>query len=134
VSTITTDPATAVVALYDAFARRDLPAALACLADDIEWQEALGGPWGGLYDGRDAVVQSVFAPSLERVPDLVVTPEQVATSGDTVFVVHRYTGTVAATGAQLNLVGAGVWDVRDGRIARYRQFVDTVVFRAVVSE
>jgi uncharacterized protein len=131
--TITRDEAAAVVLpLYDAFARRDVPAGLACMADDIAWHEAAGLPWGGLQVGPAAVAEGVFAPALERVPDLAVTPQDVVTSGDTVIVVQRYTGTVAATGAELDVVGVGVWDVRDGRIARYRQFVDTVLFRAAI--
>lgn len=129
--TTASDPATAaVMALYDAFARRDVRAALACLADDIEWYEASGLPWGGLAAGPSAVAETVFAPALELFPDLTVTPEEIAISGDTVIVVHRYTGTGRASGAILNLLGVGIWDVRDGSISRYRQFVDTMAFRA----
>ena len=124
----------AVLPLYDAFARRDTPAAIACMADDIEWQEAPGLPWGGYRVGPEAVVGGVFAPALERIPDLMITPEEVIASEDSVAVVQRYAGTVAATGASLNLVGVGVFDVRDGLIARYRQFVDTVCFRAVIAD
>jgi ketosteroid isomerase-like protein len=40
--TITQDETTHVVlSLYDAFSRRDLPAA-ACLADDVDWNECTG--------------------------------------------------------------------------------------------
>jgi uncharacterized protein len=129
--TTASDPATgAVIPLYDAFARRDMPAALACLADDIAWHEAAGLPWGGFAASPSAVVESVFAPALEFFPDLTVTPEEIVTSGDTVIVVHRYTGTGKATGAILNLLGVGIWNVRDGIISRYREFVDTMAFRA----
>jgi ketosteroid isomerase-like protein len=124
----------AVLQLYDAFARRDLPAGLACMTDDIQWHEADGLPWGGLRVGPEAVTEGVFAPSLALIPDLAVTPEHVVTSGDTVIVMHRYTGTVAATGAKLDLAGIGVWDVRDGRISRYWQFVDTVLFREALGD
>lgn len=131
--TTASDPATAaVMPLYDAFARRDVPAALACLADDIEWHEAAGLPWGGFAAGPSRVAETVFAPALELFPDLTVTPEEIVTSGDTVIVVHRYTGTGEATGAILNVLGVGIWDVRDGCIWRYRQFVDTMSFRAAI--
>jgi len=123
---------TAIVqSLYDAFARGDLPGALGCMADDIEWHESVGLPWGGLQHGPDAVAGNVFAPSIDLIPDLAVTPEQIVAAGDTVAVVHRYTGT-GSTGEKLDLLGAGVWEVRDGKIARYRQFVDTVKFREVI--
>jgi ketosteroid isomerase-like protein len=38
-----------------------------------------------------------------------------------------------ATGKQLDLPVVHVWDVRDGRIARFRQFEDTAKFREVVA-
>lgn len=120
-----------VRSVYEGFARRDVPGTLAVLADDIEWHEADGLPWGGLQRGPAAVAERVFGPALELVPDLEVTPEQVFASDATVSVVQRYTGT-ARTGRSLDLVGVGVWDVDGDRVVRYRQFVDTVRFRDVV--
>jgi ketosteroid isomerase-like protein len=119
--------------VYDAFATRDVPAALDALADDIEWHESTGLPWGGLQRSPSAVVENVFAPALELVPDLAVTPEQFVVSGDTVAVAHRYTGNAKATGKPLDLLGVGLWEVRDGKVVRYRQFVDTVRFREALS-
>jgi hypothetical protein len=118
--------------VYDGFARRDLPGTLAVLADDIEWFEATGLPWGGLQRGPAAVAENIFAPALELVPDLAVTPEEIVASDGTIAVVQRYTGT-ATTGRTLDLVGVGVWDVREEKIVRYRQFVDTVEFREAVA-
>jgi ketosteroid isomerase-like protein len=120
-----------VLGVYDGFARRDLPGTLAVLADDIEWHEADGLPWGGTQHGPTAVAENVFAPALQLVPDLAVTPERVVASDDAIAVVHRYTGT-ATSGKTVNLLGVGVWDVRDGKVASYRQFVDTVMFAEAV--
>jgi ketosteroid isomerase-like protein len=132
--TVTPDQAVAaVLPLYEAFTRRDMPAALACMADDIEWHESGGLPWGGLEFGPAAVAKGIFTPALARVPDLTITPEEIVSSGDTVMVIHRYQGTAAATGGALDLLGVGVWTVRDGLIARYRQFVDTVRFRVAIA-
>ena len=121
-----------VLGVYDGFARRDLPGTLAVLADDIEWHESDGLPWGGTQRGPAAVAENVFAPALELVPDLAVTPERIVASDDGIAVVHRYTGT-ATSGRRLDLLGIGVWDVRDGKVAGYRQFVDTVKFAEVVT-
>lgn len=122
-----------VKSVYEGFARRDLPGTLAALADGIEWHESDGLPWGGLQRGPAAVAENVFAPALELVPDLAVTPEQFVASDGAVAVVQRYTGTARATGRKLDLPGVGVWDVDDGKIVRYRQFVDTLKFREVVT-
>ncbi len=108
------------------------PAVLAAMADDIEWHEAEGMPYGGVYRGGDAVAQNVFGPLTTDIPDFAVTPIELIPSGDTVAVVARYTGTGKSTGKELDLEVVHVWDVRDGKVARFRQFADTVKFLEVV--
>jgi ketosteroid isomerase-like protein len=46
--------------------------------------------------------------------------------------VVRYTGTGKSTGKELDLPVVHVWDVRDGKLARFRQFMDTARFLEVV--
>lgn len=121
-----------VTSFYDSFTRRDREAGLALMADDIEWHECEGLPWGGTQHGPVAVVQNVFSPSLKLIDDFQVTPERVVESDGTVAVIHRYTGTGKATGAKLDILGAGFWEVRDGKIVSYWQFVDTAKFLEVV--
>ncbi len=118
--------------VYDAFGRGDLPGVLGAMADDVEWHEAEGMPYGGVYHGGEAVVQNVFGPVTRDIPDFAVTPEEFIASGDAVAVVARYTGTGKATGKQLDLSVVHVWDIRDGKIARFRQFADTAKFLEVV--
>ena len=122
----------AVKSLYEAFGRGDVPAVLGAMAADIEWHEAEGMPYGGVHHGPEEVAQNVFGPQIEDIPDFAVTPEEFITSGDTVAVVARYTGTGKATGKALNLQVVHVWDVRDGKIARFRQFADTAKYLEVV--
>ena len=117
---------------YEAFGRGDVPAVLGGMADDIEWYEADGMPYGGLHQGPEAVAQKVFGPITEDVADFAVTPEEFIASGDTVAAVVRYTGTGKATGGALNLPAVHVWDVRDGKLARFRQFIDTAKYLEVV--
>jgi uncharacterized protein len=118
--------------VYEAFARGDVPGVLGLFADDIEWYEAEGMPYGGLHRGPDAVAQNVFGPITEDVEGFAVTPEEFITSGDAVAVVARYTGTGKETGKRLDQTGVHVWDIRAGKVARFRQFMDTVKFAEVV--
>jgi ketosteroid isomerase-like protein len=118
--------------LYEAFGRGDVSAVLGAMAADIEWHEAEGMPYGGVYHGPDEVAEKVFGPQIEDIPDFAVAPEEFIPSGDTVAVVARYTGTGKATGKALNLQVVHVWDVRDGKIARFRQFADTAKYLEVV--
>jgi ketosteroid isomerase-like protein len=118
--------------LYGAFAQGDVPAVLGAFSADIEWYEAEGMPYGGLHRGPEAVAQKVFGPLAEDVEGFAVTPEELIASGDTVAAVVRYTGTGKETGKALDLPVVHVWDVQDGKIARFRQFIDTVNFAKVV--
>jgi ketosteroid isomerase-like protein len=117
---------------YEAFGRGDVPAVLGAMAEDIEWYEAEGMPYGGLHRGPDAVAQRVFAPLIADIPDFAVRAEEFVHSGDTVVAVVRYTGSGKETGKHLDLQVVHVWDVRDGKIARFRQFADTAKFLEVV--
>ena len=122
----------AVKAAYEALGRGDLPAVLGAMTEDIEWHQAAGGPYGGVYRGPQAIAENVFGPLLTDVPDFALTPKEYVASGDTVVAVVRYTGTGKSTGKELDLPVVHVWDVRDGKLARFRQFMDTAKFLEVV--
>lgn len=117
---------------YAAFAEGDVPAVLGVFADDIEWHEAEGMPYGGVYRGGEAVVQNVFGPISQDVEGFALTPEELMSAGDTVAAVVRYTGTGKVTGKPLDLPVVHVWDIQDGKVVRFRQFADTVKFAEVV--
>lgn len=118
--------------VYGAFARGDVPAVLGSFADDIEWVEAEGMPYGGVYRGPDAVAQNVFGPITSDVDGFALVTGEFIASGATVAAVVRYTGTGKATGKALDVPAVHVWDVRDGKLARFRQFIDTVEYAGVV--
>jgi ketosteroid isomerase-like protein len=115
--------------IYQALGRGDMAGVLGAMADDIKWYQAEGMPNGGVYQGGEAVAQYVFGPIMQDIPNFAVTPEQFIASGDTVAVVARYTGTGKETGKELDLPVAHVFDVRDGKVVQFRQFVDTAKFR-----
>jgi uncharacterized protein len=121
-----------VRAVYEAFGRGDVPAVLGAMAADIEWHEADGMPYGGVYHGGEAVAQNVFGPITQDVVDFAVTAEEFIASGDAVAAVVRYTGTGRATGKELDLPVVHLWKVRNGKVEEFRQFIDTVKFREVV--
>ena len=118
--------------VYGAFARGDVPAVLGSFAEDIEWFEAEGLPYGGVYHGPDAVAQNVFGPITSDVDGFALVTGEFIASGATVVAVVRYTGTGKATGKALDVPGVHIWDIRDGKLARLRQLIDTVKFAEVV--
>jgi ketosteroid isomerase-like protein len=115
-----------------AFARGDIPTVLGAFADDVEWFEAEGMPYGGPYRSGEAVLQNVFGPIAADVEGFAVTPEEYIASRASVVAIVRYTGTGKATGNALDEPAVHVWEIRDGRLARFRQFIDTVKFAEVV--
>lgn len=118
--------------IYGAFGRGDVATVLDAFADDVEWYEAEGMPYGGVYRSGEAVLQNVFGPISEDVEGFTVTPEEFIGSGDTVAVVVRYTGTGKLSRKELNEPVVHVWELRDGKLARFRQFIDTMKFGEVV--
>lgn len=121
-----------VESVYRAFARGDVAAGLASFAEDIEWLEAAGMPYAGVYHGPDAVARNVLGPIRSDVDGFALVREEFIASGATVVVVVRYTGTGKATDKALDVPAVHVWDIRDGKLARFRQFIDTVEFTEVV--
>ena len=119
--------------VYDAFGRGDVPGVLGKFADDIQWYEAEGMPYGGLHTGPQAIAENVFARVVQDVEGFAVTPEEFYAAGDEVVAIVRYTGRGAESGKELDLPVAHAMTVRDGKIARFRQFADATVFNAVLA-
>lgn len=115
---------------YAAFARGDIPTVLALFAPDIVWTSPPTLPMGGVYEGADAVV-GFFQSLPEHYADLAVLPEQFIESGDDVVVL----GTIRAvtlSGNPLKEAFVHVWTMRDGRAARFREFLDTAAILTVM--
>jgi ketosteroid isomerase-like protein len=54
-----------------------------------------------------------------------VHPRSFHGAGDTVVVEGRYSGTYKPTGKSLDAQMCHVWDVKDGKVTRFQQYVDT---------
>ncbi|MGY1709177.1 nuclear transport factor 2 family protein [Geodermatophilus sp. SYSU D00758] len=115
-------------ALYEAFGRGEVETVVAGMTEDVEWHEAESHPRhpGRAFTGPQEVVENVFAPLAADFEDFRVNPRRFLGDGDTVVVEGRYTATRGtATGLPLDIPFAHVWDLRDGRIARFQQYTDT---------
>jgi ketosteroid isomerase-like protein len=120
---------------YEDFARDDLERVLAVLHPEIEWHQAQGLPHGGLYTGVDEVRRAIFAPLDEEWWDgFRADPEQFIDGGDEVVVLGRYTARAKATGKPLAVPFVHVWTIRDGRVVRFRQFLDTAGWNEALSQ
>ena len=114
--------------IYAAFGRGDVPAAIAAMSPEIEWNEAENFPYadGNPYVGPEAILGGVFARLASEWDGFRVEPEQFLDAGDTVVVTGRYAGTCRATGRAMSPQAAHIWTVAGGKVVRFQQLVDTL--------
>lgn len=115
-------------AVYSAFAAGDIPAILSRMMPDMVWHEAENFPYADRspYIGPDEIVAGVFARLGSEWDGFAAVPHEYLDAGDTVVVLGRYNGAYKATGRPLDAQMAHVWRVEEGRIAGFRQYVDTL--------
>ena len=94
-------------------------------AEDISWTEAKGFPYTGTYIGLDSVIQNVFSRLGSEWIDYKFIPEDYVASDDKVVAYGTYSGVYKLTGKAFTARVAHVWQLKDGKIIRFEQFVDS---------
>jgi uncharacterized protein len=117
-----------VRALYAAFAKGDMPAALATMAPDIVWTEAENYPYADRnpYVGPEAVLHGVFARIGADWENFTAVSDEVIDGGDSIVSLGHYGGVCKATGKAMRAQFAHVFRVKDGKIAGFQQYADTL--------
>jgi ketosteroid isomerase-like protein len=121
--------------LYDAFGRGDVPSVLGAMSPDIKWHQAESNPYrlgGDAWVGPDAVLNNLFMKLGAEWDGFSVHPKSFHGAGDSVIVEARYSGTYKATGKSMDTQACHVWDVRDGKVTRFQQYVDTAKLQNVM--
>ena len=111
-----------VRAIYDAFARRDVDAALEHLAEDVEFVPAGTASLVGRsapYTGHDGV-REYFADAARAWDDLTLYADDFRVSVGGVVVFGRIEGVVALTGKRFQTSAIWVWRVRDDKATTMR--------------
>lgn len=111
--------------LYRAFARKDLARLREVLHPDVEWIQCAGFPGGDRRRGAEQVIEKVLGALRSDWTDFRAPVEEYIDGGDVVVALGHYGGTHTGTGRPMTAVFAHVYDVRDGRITRFRQYTDT---------
>ena len=114
--------------IYHAFGTGDVPAAIAAMGPEIEWNEAENFPYadGNPYIGAEAIVDGVFSRLASEWDGFHFAPEQFLDAGDTVIAIGRYGGTWRGTGKAMSPQAAHIWTCADGKAVRFQQMVDTL--------
>ncbi|MGH9382951.1 MAG: nuclear transport factor 2 family protein [Vicinamibacterales bacterium] len=114
--------------LYEAFGRGDIPTVLGAMSADIRWYLAEGNPYmpsGEAWVGPDAVLNNLFMKLGGEWDGFAVRPKSFHGADDSVIVEARYSGTYKATGKSIDAQVCHVWDIKDGKMTRFQQYVDT---------
>ena len=119
--------------VYQSFLEGDLQGVLDALTEDVEWTwyGPAEIPLAGTWKGRDGAAQW-FGLLAETVEIGRFNPDEFefVAQGDTVVVRGYEEGTIKPTGRTYEQQWVQFMTIKDGKIARFRQFPDTAMVAA----
>ena len=107
---------------------------LEALASDTEWVEAEGFPYAGTYVGPQSIVTNVFQRLATEWIGYRAEVASYVVDGDQVVAFGEYSGTYKATGRSMRAAFAHHYTLRNGKIARMVQYVDSYMVRQALTE
>jgi uncharacterized protein len=112
---------------YAAFGRGDIQSLLSMLDENVEWvtpgpPDAM--PTAGTRRGREGVAE-FFSTLAETDQIEVFEPQEFIAQGDKVVSIIKCRTRLKATGRAVDDELVHIFTVRDGRIARFREYFDT---------
>ena len=93
----------------------------------MEWTEAEGFPYAGTYVGVEALMAGVFRRLATEWIGYRAGVHTYIADGDRVAAFGIYSGTYKATGKSMTATFAHLYEVKDGKIVRMTQYVDTAM-------
>lgn len=106
---------------------------LAVLSPDVEWTEAEGFPYAGTYVGPEALIDGVFRRLGSEWTGYRADVHTYLADGDRVAAFGVYSGTYNATGKSMTSPFAHLYQIKDGKVIRMTQYVDTVLVTRALS-
>ena len=116
-----------VQSAYAAYARGDIAAVLSVLTPDVEWH-ATGHPEDFPALGKRkgmAAAQDFFKTVANHLEFSEFSPREFYCDRDKVFVLGHYAMTVRKNGRKFASDWVHIFTFRGGRVAEYREFLDT---------
>lgn len=119
-----------VQSLYDAFKRGEIDTVVNAVTPDADWQvhgNPKDFPTIGRWKGQKGA-QEFFRILADNLEPTEFTPQEFHAAGDAVFALGRYGWKVRATGKPAGGQWCHVFTVKNGKVARFREFTDTAAF------
>ncbi len=101
------------------------------LSEKAEWTEAEGFPYGGTYIGVEAIMENVFSRLGSEWDDYkasVNTYHEVSEK-DVIIAEGMYSGVYKETGKSFEAEFVHVWQLENGKIVKFKQYVDSHLVR-----
>jgi uncharacterized protein len=116
-----------VMQAYDKFRNGDIPGLVNLFSEDIEWilDRVENVPFSGERHGK-AEVGQFFSTLDESQHPLQFEPQEYIAQDDKVVALGHYTWTVKQTDRVFESDWAHVFTVQNGKIARFREYADTL--------
>lgn len=111
--------------LYRCVREADYEAFRRLCTEDLEWRQNQGFPNGAVWKGAQAVIDGVYKGARREWEGFSYSVEQVLDAGSAVVVIGQYQGRHHRTKKPMQAAAAHIYDLRDGKICRFRQFADT---------
>lgn len=97
----------------------------AALAPDAVWIEAAGFPYAGTYIGPEAIFAGVHQRLGQEWENYRALPHDYYDAGEHIIVTGTYRGRYRLTGRSFEAEFAHIYTVRNGKIVRFEQYVDS---------
>jgi hypothetical protein len=127
-------PAELVRAFYTAVSRGDVPGVISLLHPELHWTEAEGFPYySGTWRSPQEVVDKLLVPLMRDWDNFSAIADDYIVEGDRVVSLGAYAGINKATGKTMRAPFAHVWQVADGKLARFYMYTDTWLIRRTMA-
>ena len=120
--------------LYDSFAEGDFEAIREIMDPEVELHEPKGIAGGGTHHGFDELAENAFSKIGDEWEDVSIVPERYVADGDTVVVLHTWSGTSSKTGKAVRYPNAHVFGFEGGKVVQWRSYADTALFNAALED
>jgi ketosteroid isomerase-like protein len=118
--------------VYAAFGVGDVPKVLGSMHPQIQWTETAGYKYGGVYRSPQAVLEHVFAKIQIDFESFSIDVERLIDAGNVVVMQGHYVAKGKATGKSVRAAVAHVFEIADGKIVRFDQYVDSATINPII--
>ena len=114
-----------IKSLYESIANKDWQHFKELSDPKLEWIQNEGFPKGRHSIGAEEVLKNVFDVFEQDWETWSFDIKEYLDAGDNIIVLGAYQGRHKKTGKKFTAAAAHVFDLKDGRVRRFRQYTDT---------